>query len=101
MTEDEKKAVKDVLEETLKEDIADVTSRIRCIGETGLEVREELEGTASQIHDILKKALMSALEEVGEDVTYTGMIRLGAGPKRRQNQEGYLREVDKRKHKNL
>eukprot|EP00959_Pyramimonas_sp_CCMP1952_P455290 9471342-Pyramimonas_sp.AAC.1 len=37
MTEDEKKAVKDVLEETLKEDIADVTSRIRCIGETGLE----------------------------------------------------------------
>eukprot|EP00959_Pyramimonas_sp_CCMP1952_P465064 9487649-Pyramimonas_sp.AAC.1 len=28
-------------------------------------------------------------------------MRPGAGPKRRQNQEGYLREVDKRKHKNL
>ena len=101
MTDDERKAVKDVLEETLKGDIADVTSRIRCIGETGLDVREELEGTASQIHDILKKALTTSLEEVGEDVTYTGMMRPGAGPKRRQVQEGYLREVDKRKHKNL
>eukprot|EP00959_Pyramimonas_sp_CCMP1952_P442439 9262095-Pyramimonas_sp.AAC.1 len=67
MTEDDRKAVKDALEETLKEDIIDVTSRIRCIGETGLDVREELEGAASQIHDILKKALTTSLEEVGED----------------------------------
>eukprot|EP00976_Prorocentrum_cordatum_P035016 712109-Prorocentrum_minimum.AAC.1 len=37
MTEDDRKAVKDALEETLKEDIADVTTRIRCIGETGLD----------------------------------------------------------------
>ena len=101
MTEDDRKAVKDALEETLKEDIVDVASRIRCIGETGLDVREELEGAASQIHDILKKALTTSLEEVGEDVTYTGMMKPGAGPKRRQIQEGYLREVDKRKHKNL
>ena len=43
----------------------------------------------------------TSLEEVGEDVTYTGMMRPGAGPKRRQVKEGYLREVDKRKHKNL
>ena len=40
MTDDERKSVKDVLEETLKGGIADVTSRIRCIGETGLDVRE-------------------------------------------------------------
>eukprot|EP00959_Pyramimonas_sp_CCMP1952_P453130 9467737-Pyramimonas_sp.AAC.1 len=101
MTEDERRAVKDIIEETLRGDIADCTFRIRCMRETGLEVKEELEDTASQIHDILKRALTTALEEAGEDVTYTGMMRPGAGPKRRQIQEGYLREVDKRKHKNL
>ena len=96
MTEDDRKAVRDVLEETLKGDIADVASRIRCIGETGLDVKEELEGAASQIHDILKRALTTSLEEAGEDVIYTGMMKPGAGPKRRQIQEGYLREVDKK-----
>lgn len=88
MSEDEKREVKDRIEEELRGDIAKCTARVRSIGETGIEVKEELEDTASQIHNILKRALATALEQAKKDVTHTGMMKPGAGPKRRQVQEG-------------
>ena len=61
----------------------------------------QIDGIAANIHEIIKEALPITLREVGENVAYTGRTAKGQGPTRRQNQEGFLKDTDKRKYRRL
>jgi len=102
LTDEDKQGIREAMERDTREGIGDCMSGIRLITEGAVDdTKDKLEEVAKGIHEVLKAGLRVALEEGGEDVTFSDRMEEGNGPGRRRNQKGHLDERDKRRYKKL
>ena len=101
LTQEEKLSTQATLQVELENKITECTQLVERLETDPTAGPTQIDGIAANIHIILKEALFITLREVGENVAYTGRTAKGQGPKRRQNQEGFLKDTDKRKYRRL